>query len=76
VKSNAFFGEVINEEMRLSQFGKIVRDTWNDFPNHNHTIELNEYEKFVSSFAYNTLKPPVAETYSWDNHYTRGRDRF
>ena len=37
------FGEVIGEEMRLSQMGKIVSDTWNDLPNHNHLVELDAF---------------------------------
>lgn len=37
------FGEIVDGEMRLSQFGNIVRDTWNDLPNHNRGIELDAF---------------------------------
>ncbi len=37
------FGDVIDGEMRLSRLGEIVLDTWNDLPNHNYAIELDEF---------------------------------
>jgi REP element-mobilizing transposase RayT len=37
------FVEVVNEEVRLSQLGEIVRDTWNDLRNHNNAIELDAF---------------------------------
>jgi putative transposase len=37
------FGDVIDEEMKLSQFGEIVRDAWYDLPNHNYGIDLGEF---------------------------------
>jgi putative transposase len=37
------FGDVIDEEILLSQSGEIVRNTWNDLPNHNHAIELDTF---------------------------------
>ncbi|MBN1398477.1 MAG: transposase [Bacteroidetes bacterium] len=37
------FGDVIRGEMRLSQLGEVVRDTWYDLPNHNRGIELDAF---------------------------------
>lgn len=37
------FGEIINDEMVLNDFGKIVNLTWNDLPNHNPDIGLDEF---------------------------------
>jgi REP element-mobilizing transposase RayT len=40
---DCIFGNVIDEEMKLSQFGEIVRDAWYDLPNHNNGIDLGEF---------------------------------
>ncbi len=37
------FGEVVNEEMILNEFGKIVENTWFDLIHHNLDIELDEF---------------------------------
>ena len=37
------FGEIINGEMQLNQYGKIVLLTWNDLINHVANIELGEF---------------------------------
>ncbi len=37
------FGKVQSGIMHLNNFGEIVRDTWDDLPNHNSNIELDYY---------------------------------
>ena len=37
------FGEITGGEMRLSRFGTIVRDAWNDLPNHYPHVQLDEF---------------------------------
>jgi REP element-mobilizing transposase RayT len=37
------FGDVLNEEMRLNEFGRIIRECWLDLPNHYANCELDEY---------------------------------
>lgn len=37
------FGEIINNEMRLNEFGQIVQSTWFDLVNHVDDIELGEF---------------------------------
>lgn len=37
------FGDVIDGEMVLNDFGKIVKYTWFDLPNHNDQIELDGF---------------------------------
>jgi len=37
------FGEIVASEIKLNQFGEIVRQTWFDLPNHYTNIELDEF---------------------------------
>jgi REP element-mobilizing transposase RayT len=37
------FGKVINNVMILNEFGIVVEYTWNDLPNHNKHIHLDNY---------------------------------
>ncbi len=37
------FGEIIDDEMRLNEIGKIVEFTWNDLIHHNPDIGLDEF---------------------------------
>jgi putative transposase len=37
------FGEIINEDMRLSKEGKIVKRYWMEIPDHYENIELDEF---------------------------------
>jgi REP element-mobilizing transposase RayT len=37
------FGEIVNGEMILNEYGKIVEQCWNDLPNHYDNIELDSY---------------------------------
>jgi REP element-mobilizing transposase RayT len=37
------FGEILNGNMRLSRYGKVVRATWFDLPNHYRNIHLDEF---------------------------------
>jgi len=37
------FGEIVNGEMILNEYGKIVEQCWNDLPNHYDNIELDAY---------------------------------
>ena len=37
------FGEIVNEEMRLDEMGKIVKGCWEEIPIHFSNVELDEY---------------------------------
>ena len=37
------FGRVVDGEMVLNEFGRIVENSWNDLINHNADIELDEF---------------------------------
>lgn len=37
------FGEVLNAEMKLNRFGKIVQDAWCDLPKHYPHVELDAF---------------------------------
>jgi putative transposase len=37
------FGEIVNGEMILNEYGKIVEQCWNDLPNHYDNIALDAY---------------------------------
>jgi REP element-mobilizing transposase RayT len=37
------FGRIADEKMELNEFGKIVEYTWNDLPNHNSNIILDNF---------------------------------
>ena len=37
------FGEIINEQMQLNQFGQIVKDYWQQIPKHFPNVELDEF---------------------------------
>ena len=37
------FGEVVNEGMRLNEFGVVVQDRWTDLPQHFADVELDEF---------------------------------
>jgi REP element-mobilizing transposase RayT len=37
------FGEIVNGEMILNEYGKIVQQCWNDLSNHYDNIELDAY---------------------------------
>jgi len=37
------FGEIVNEQMILNEYGKIVEQCWNDLPNHYDNIVLDAY---------------------------------
>ena len=39
----SLFGQVVDDEMRLNELGKIVCNTWNDLPNHVSHIELDAF---------------------------------
>ena len=38
-----FLGEIENGKITLTPFGKLVEYTWDDLPNHNSHIELDEF---------------------------------
>ena len=42
-KHNHIFGNVINGEMQINQFGTIVDNNWRAIPNHFNSTELDEY---------------------------------
>ena len=37
------FGEIVNGEMKLNQYGKIVQKWWNDIPKHFRNVELGVF---------------------------------
>ena len=37
------FGEIVNGQMILNEYGKIVEQCWNDLPNHYDNIALDAY---------------------------------
>ncbi|HRS90694.1 MAG TPA: hypothetical protein P5028_01435 [Candidatus Marinimicrobia bacterium] len=37
------FGEILNGEMRLNEFGKMARQCWFEIPNHFPHVQLDEY---------------------------------
>ena len=37
------FGEVLNGQMVLNQFGYIAQNSWQDLPNHHKNIELDKF---------------------------------
>jgi REP element-mobilizing transposase RayT len=37
------FGEILNEEVRFSDFGKIADECWRELPNHFPNVELGAY---------------------------------
>ena len=37
------FGEIVNGEIVLNEYGKIAEQCWNDMPNHYHNIVLDAY---------------------------------
>jgi len=40
---NNLLGEILDGQMRLNDFGKIVQNTWDDLINHNDHIELDDF---------------------------------
>lgn len=38
------FGNIINNEMNLNKFGKIVNQYWSNISNHFKNVELDEYQ--------------------------------
>ncbi len=38
-----FLGEIETGKITLNPFGKLVKYTWNDLPNHNYHIGLDEF---------------------------------
>jgi REP element-mobilizing transposase RayT len=42
-KRDLLFGEIVNEEMRLNDFGKIADECWREIPNHFPNVELGAY---------------------------------
>lgn len=40
---DCLFGEIINEEMVLSEFGKIANECWREIPKHFPNVELGAY---------------------------------
>ena len=44
VKDRAcLLGDIINCEIKLNEYGKMVEYTWNDLTNHNHHIQLDKF---------------------------------
>jgi len=37
------FGGIVDGTMKLNEYGKIVENTWDDLPNHNHKIQLDDF---------------------------------
>ncbi len=37
------FGNVVDGLMKLNEYGKMVANTWNDLPNHNHNIQMDNF---------------------------------
>jgi len=37
------FGDIVNEEMRLNEYGSIVQEAWQDLIHHIQNIELDEF---------------------------------
>ena len=37
------FGEIVNGEMQLNQFGRIVKETWNELPHHYHGVACDAF---------------------------------
>ncbi len=44
------FGKIIDAEIQLSDFGKIVEDTWLELPDHNPNINLDYYAIMPNHF--------------------------
>jgi hypothetical protein len=44
-------GEIVQDEMRLSQEGIIAQQCWKEMPNHFKNVELDEYENKMRRFA-------------------------
>ena len=44
------FGEIIDADMRLNEYGDIVRDVWLGLPEHYPDIELDEYVVMLNHF--------------------------
>jgi putative transposase len=42
-KREFLFGDVVNGEMMLNQYGQIVKDAWIDLPNHYPYVELDVF---------------------------------
>jgi REP element-mobilizing transposase RayT len=37
------FGDVVDGQMRLNEFGRIVREAWDDLPNHYPNVEMDAF---------------------------------
>ena len=44
------FGNVVNGQMKLNEYGQIVQVTWDDLPHHNSCIELDEFVVMSGDF--------------------------
>ncbi len=42
-KRHCLFGEIQNEEMKVNDYGEIVRQTWLDLPQHYPNVQLNAF---------------------------------
>jgi putative transposase len=42
-EKGCLFGEVVEENMKLSQFGEITKRCWVEIPKHFPNVELDEY---------------------------------
>ena len=42
-KRKCIFGEILDDEMKLSEFGKIVSKVWNAIPEHFENVELDQF---------------------------------
>jgi hypothetical protein len=40
---DCLFGEIVNEEMQLNEFGCIADECWHGIPGHFHDVELGAY---------------------------------
>jgi len=49
-KREYFLGEIENGKITLTPFGKLVKYTWYDLPNHNSHIELDEFIIMPNNF--------------------------
>lgn len=49
-RKSILFGEIKDGKMVLNQYGEIIRQTWEDLPNHNAGVTLDAYEIMPDHF--------------------------
>ena len=60
------FGEIADEEVKLSSIGRIAERCWEEIPEHFDNVELGEFENRMPRIRGSNLKPPAAQSYARD----------